>query len=116
MNYAVLFYIACIVIIIMIFVIRNLLRKLEAEEDNNSVFKESLFKYDLFMIAIRRKIISGYEHMKRLDKLGSFESDDETGVIFDTMKEIINDLKEDFEWVESDQINDTTSQKKPNKQ
>lgn len=98
-----------------LFVIRNLLLKLEVEEENNSVYKESLYRYDLFVIKLRRKVIESYNRITELDRIGAFESDDETGIVFENLKSMITDLNGDFEWLNQEPEN-TTSQKKQSKQ
>jgi hypothetical protein len=35
--------------------------------------------------------------MKNIDRLGSFESDDETGYVFKELKDIVGQLNGDFE-------------------
>ena len=64
-----------VVSIILIFTTLNLLRKNEAYED---VVEEQ----EVLIADIASKIDSSMKQMKDLDKLGSFESDDETGFIF----------------------------------
>ena len=34
--------------------------------------------------------------MKRIDRIGAFEKDDEAGTTFDLLKEVINNLEEEF--------------------
>ena len=40
--------------------------------------------------------------MRQLDRLGSFEADDETGVIFNTLKDIVEELNKEFNGTEED--------------
>ena len=40
------------------------------------------------------KVGSAYKRMKEVDRLGSFESDDETGFIFQEIKEVTTDLND----------------------
>lgn len=65
----------------------NLLRKNEATEDVVEEQEELLSK-------IASQIDSSMSRMKELDKLGSFEADDETGFVFKNMYEIISELEE----------------------
>ena len=65
----------------------NLLRKNEATEDVVEEQEELLSK-------IATQIDSSMSRMKELDKLGSFEADDETGFVFKNMYEIISELEE----------------------
>ena len=68
-----------IVIILLIYGIRNLMIKYEALED---VVLES----DTFTETIHASIQTAYLRMKAIDRLGSFESDDESGFIFKEIK------------------------------
>jgi len=72
--------------IILIFTTLNLLRKNEAYED---VVEEQ----EVLIADIASKIDSSMKQMKDLDKLGSFESDDETGFIFKNLYEVIEELE-----------------------
>ena len=64
----------------------NLLRKNEAIED---VVEEQ----ELLISEIAAKVDSSMARMKELDRLGSFEADDETGFVFKNMYEIISELE-----------------------
>ena len=64
----------------------NLLRKNEAYED---VVEEQ----EVLISDIASKIDSSMARMKEVDKLGSFEADDETGFIFKNLYEIIEELE-----------------------
>jgi hypothetical protein len=65
----------------------NLLRKNEAHEDVVTEQEELISD-------IASKIDSSMATLKEIDKLGSFEADDETGDVFKKMYEIISDLEE----------------------
>ena len=72
----------------------NLLRKNEATED---VVEEQIKMFDdqeELLSKIATSIDTSMARMKELDKLGSFEADDETGFIFKNMYEIISELEE----------------------
>lgn len=64
----------------------NLLRKNEAVED---VIEEQ----EVLISEIAERLDSSMARMKEIDKLGSFEADDETGFIFKNMYEIISELE-----------------------
>lgn len=68
----------------------NLLRKNEALEDEIE-FSETYIQsaYD--------SMKNAYNKMTRIDRLGSFESDDETGYIFEQIKSAIEQLNETYE-------------------
>lgn len=65
----------------------NLLRKNEAQED---VVEEQ----ETTISEIASRIDSSMARMKEIDRLGSFEADDETGFVFKQMYEIISQLEE----------------------
>lgn len=64
----------------------NLLRKNEATED-------AIEEQEQVMSFMATKIDESLSKMKELDKIGSFESDDETGFIFKNLYEIISELE-----------------------
>lgn len=65
----------------------NLLRKNEALED---VIEEQ----EVVIALTAERIDSSMKRMKELDRIGSFESDDETGFIFKNMYDVISELEE----------------------
>lgn len=73
--------------ITLIFTTLNLLRKNEAQEDVVTEQEELISE-------IASKIDGSMARMKELDKVGSFEADDETGFIFKNLYEIISQLEE----------------------
>jgi len=62
------------------YVVWNLMKKTELLED--------------FVGNIGEKIINVNERLNQIDSTGHFESDDEVGTIFDTIKETVNELDE----------------------
>lgn len=64
----------------------NLLRKNEVVED---VVEEQ----ELLISNIAAKIDESMFKMKEIDRIGSFEADDETGIIFKNIYEIISELE-----------------------
>jgi len=65
----------------------NLLRKNEAHED---VVEEQ----EQLLSEIASRVDSSMTRMKEIDRLGSFEADDETGFVFKQMYEVISELEE----------------------
>ena len=53
------------------------------------VEKTNIFMYD--------KIQKAYDNMKQLDRIGAFESEDEAGTTFHMLKQVIDELKGDFD-------------------
>ena len=65
----------------------NLLRKNEAQED---VIEEQ----EILISQVAERIDSSMARMKELDKIGSFEADDDTGYVFKNIYEVISQLEE----------------------
>ena len=49
------------------------------------------------------KILEAYAKMKELDRIGAFEKDDEAGTTFSLLKEVIDNLKKEFDGEESEE-------------
>jgi hypothetical protein len=64
----------------------NLLRKNEVQED---VMEEQ----ETTLAEIASRIDSSMARMKEIDRIGSFEADDETGVVFKQLYEVISELE-----------------------
>ena len=45
-----------------------------------------------FIFSLRNRVQSHRSALKQLDKIGSFEADDETGYFFKELKKIVNDI------------------------
>jgi hypothetical protein len=43
------------------------------------------------------RITQSYNAMKQIDRLGAFESEDEAGTIFEMLKEVVTELKSEFD-------------------
>lgn len=72
-----------------IFIIINLLRKLEvleAEVEYNDTIVDSVYT----------SMKNAYTRMKAIDRIGSFESDDESGYIFDEIKSSMEQLNDEY--------------------
>jgi hypothetical protein len=72
------------------FIIVNLLRKYDKLE-------ETVLNLDDTIQHIRARTIDALSQMRVIDSKGGFESDDEIGVIFKSIKDIISELKNDIE-------------------
>lgn len=48
------------------------------------------------------RITQTHEAMKRIDRLGAFEKDDEAGTTFELLAEVIQELKEEFDATEEE--------------
>ena len=67
----------------------NLLRKNEALED------EVEFA-DTYLESTYTSMKKAYDRMKKIDRLGSFEADDESGYIFEEIKSALEQLNETY--------------------
>ena len=78
-----------IVVVLLVFGIYNLLRKNEALEDE-------LDNSDTYIQSVYDSMKNAYNRMIKIDRLGSFESDDESGYIFDEIKSSMENLNEKY--------------------
>ena len=86
-----LFYIVdTLLFLVALYTIWNLLRKVERLEDD-------ITEHDDALENVYTHIENAYTRMKSIDKLGSFESDDETGYIFDEIKLILQELNDEYD-------------------
>ncbi len=85
-----------VLLIISIFVNINLFRKNEAQEGYINELELSNTQFDEFFQQLKRRLDQSYSKIKQIDRIGSFEADDETGWIFKTIKDIVNQLNEFF--------------------
>tara|TARA_B110000971_G_C19730076_1_gene372641 strand:+ start:367 stop:648 length:282 start_codon:yes stop_codon:yes gene_type:complete len=77
------------IILILIYIVWNLIRKVEKLEDE-------LDTQDEFLGGIDAKFNDALKRMQEIDRVGSFEADDESGFIFEKIKEVIEDLKNEY--------------------
>ena len=85
-----------VVLSIATYIVRNLLKKMETLEDNIDELVKNITEYDTFYEELKRRVNESNSRLKQIDRLGSFEADDETGVIFKELKDIVNDLNVRF--------------------
>ncbi len=74
----------------------NLLRKLEANEDYVNDLESSNTDYYTFFKDLKSQVNRSNSHLKQIDRLGSFEADDETGYVFKEMRDIVDKLNQRF--------------------
>ena len=72
-------------LVISIFGIRNLLKKVERYEDY-------ITQTDEYVDNVRTEISEGSKHLNDLDNRGLFQADDELGSFFNSMKEVQKNL------------------------
>tara|TARA_R100000008_G_C3517825_1_gene132326 strand:- start:436 stop:717 length:282 start_codon:yes stop_codon:yes gene_type:complete len=79
-----------------IFVNINQLRKQEAQSDYIEELENSNTEYYTFFQKLKSQISESNSKLKQIDRLGSFEADDETGFAFKELKDIYDDLHRGF--------------------
>ncbi len=93
-----------VVLICCIFVIINLLRKVEKLEDISTKEYENALVIILFM---QDKIQKAYDEMHRIDKRGGFKADDEVGHVFKQIYFVIEKLNESINRIRSEESGET---------
>ena len=78
------------------YIIFNLMKKVESLEEYVADLEQSNLDYYTFFNNLKGKVRESYSRMKNIDRLGSFEADDETGYIFKELLSIVDDLNGDF--------------------
>ena len=74
----------------------NQLRKQESQSDYINDLENSNTEYYNFFQKLKTQIGQSNSKLKQIDRLGSFESDDETGFAFKELKDIYDDLNRGF--------------------
>ena len=85
-----------VLLILSIYVNINQMRKQESQEDYINDLETSNTEYYTFFQKLKTQIGESNSKLKQIDRLGSFEADDETGFVFKTIKEVIEDLNKGF--------------------
>ena len=88
----ILFYITIVLLIGSIYINVNLLRKFEKMEEMAENSVDELTKNEKFLAELKNRVLSQQSYLRQLDRIGSFEADDETGYFFKEMKDIVNDI------------------------
>ena len=74
----------------------NQLRKQESQSDYIEDLENSNTEYYNFFQKLKTQIGTSNSKLKQIDRLGSFEADDETGFAFKELKDIYDDLNRGF--------------------
>ena len=85
-----------VILLASMFVNINQLRKQEAQSDYIEELENSNTEYYTFFQKLKTQIGESNSKLKQIDRLGSFESDDETGFAFKELKDIYEDLNKGF--------------------
>ena len=74
----------------------NKMRKQEAFESYIDELENSNTEYYQFFTALKSRMNESNSKLKQIDRLGSFQADDETGFIFSELRDIIDELNKGF--------------------
>jgi hypothetical protein len=83
--------ISIVIILILLYLLYVNVRKLDTIESIASDLQDENENLIGFIGEINERLYNDYEHIKQIDRRGSFESDDEVGFVFVTLKSIIED-------------------------
>ena len=81
-----------ILLLVSIYVNINLAKKYEDLETIAENNVETLLENEKFLTELKNRVLSQQSYLRQLDRIGSFEADDETGYFFKEMKNIISDI------------------------
>lgn len=85
-----------VILTISILINFNQMRKQEALEGYIEELENSNTEYYQFFTTLKSRINESNSKLKQIDRLGSFEADDETGFVFTELRDIIEDLNKGF--------------------
>jgi predicted nuclease with TOPRIM domain len=74
----------------------NQMRKQEALEEYIDELENSNTEYYQFFNTLKSRMNESNSKLKQIDRLGSFEADDETGFVFTELRDIIDELNKGF--------------------
>ena len=74
----------------------NQMRKQEAFESYIEELENSNTEYYQFFTTLKTRMNESNSKLKQIDRLGSFDADDETGFIFTELRDIIDELNKGF--------------------
>tara|TARA_B100001057_G_C22797496_1_gene930221 strand:+ start:378 stop:659 length:282 start_codon:yes stop_codon:yes gene_type:complete len=78
-----------IIILILLYIVWNLLRKVEKLED-------SIEEQDEVLDSVEASIKNALDRMRQVDRLGSFEADDESGFVFKEIQTALDKLNNEI--------------------
>jgi len=85
-----------IILAVSIFVNYNQLRKQEAQSDYIEDLEKSNTEQYTFVQQFKVRIGEINSRIRQVDRVGSFEADDETGFIFKELQDIVEELNKGF--------------------
>ena len=85
-----------ILLVISVFGNINQLRKQEAQSEYIDELENSNTEYYTFFQRLKTRVGESNSRLRQIDRVGSFEADDETGFAFRELKDIYDDLNRGF--------------------
>lgn len=70
----------------------NLYKKFDKLDEMAEESVDTLLENERFLTELKNRVLSQQSYLRQLDRIGSFEADDETGYFFKEMKDIVNDI------------------------
>ena len=88
------FFILMLIIVGLVWGVFNLIKQIESTDVYIEELETKIEKFDGYIVKFAEKIADSYEQLQIIDRIGSFEADDETGPIFKAIKDIGTELNE----------------------
>ncbi len=85
-----------ILLTVSVFVNINQLRKQESQSEYIEELENSNTEYYTFFQRLKTRVGESNSKLRQIDRIGSFEADDETGFIFKELREMYEDLNRGF--------------------
>ncbi len=85
-----------IILFISLLINFNQMRKQEALESYIEELENSNMEYYQFFTTLKSRMNESQSKLKQIDRMGSFEADDETGFIFSELRDMVDELNKGF--------------------
>jgi len=85
-----------IILFISLLINFNQMRKQEALESYIEELENSNTEYYQFFTTLKSRMNESQSKLKQIDRMGSFEADDETGFIFSELRDMVDELNKGF--------------------
>jgi len=85
-----------VILTISILINFNQMRKQEALEEYIEELENSNTEYYQFFTTLKSRMNESNSKLKQINRLGSFEADDETGFIFTELRDMVDELNKGF--------------------
>jgi len=82
-----------ILLTVSVFVNINQLRKQESQSEYIEELENSNTEYYTFFQRLKTRVGESNSKLRQIDRIGSFEADDETGFIFKEMQDMFDELQ-----------------------